>query len=243
MLKIDKVSKKFGQLVALNNIDLDIQNGELKVIIGPNGAGKTTLINIVTGILVPDSGRILFNGIDITNESPHRRARLGLARTCQIPRPFFDLTVLENVYLGARYAGGLTQGEAMKQAKEAIEMVGLSGVSNALVRNLTTAQMKMMSLARALSQKPKAIFIDELGAGLSEGELAGLIGLIKRINDMGITVVYVGHIMRVVKQLSSGKNIVVLNAGSKIFEGTYEAAVSNPEIIKIYLGDKYASGG
>lgn len=239
MLEVRSISKRFGRLQALANVEFQIGSGQIKAIIGPNGAGKTTFVNVLTGSLYPDEGTISLDGSIITRTPPFKRARAGIGRTYQIPKPFLNLTVFENVLLGAIYAGRRNRKDAEVDAARAIDLVGLNAVRNIVTRNLTLEQMKFVDLGRALAAKPKYLFIDELGAGLSESELSKIAQLVRRIVEVGTSVVYIGHIMRLVSEISH--SVVVFNEGKNIFEGTYEEASTDPQILRIYLGDQFKS--
>lgn len=236
-LELKKISKRFGELYALNNVDLKIENKGIKIIIGPNGAGKTTLVNVVSGILKEDSGHIFLKGNKINHLSPHKRARLGIARTFQIPKPFLNLSVYENVLVGALFSGRLNKRDAIERTEEVLKILEISDLANKQARELTSDEMKFVDLGRALAGNPYYLFIDEIGAGLTESEIVELSNKIKKIEKEGISIVYIGHVMRLVKEL--GGSVMVFNNGSPMVEGTYEEIINNPEVLKIYFGGEH----
>lgn len=238
MLRIKELKKSFGKLRALDGVDAEFAPSGIKAIIGPNGSGKTTLVNVVTGALKADSGVVSVDDVDVTHKSSHQRVRFGLARTYQIPRPFSSLTSLENVLVAAQHGGRLSGEEAVEYAEKCLKWVNLVWAKDIKAGSLTSEQQKFLDLARALASQPKYLFIDEIGAGLGSSELHDLSVLIKSINSNGISIVYIGHIMRLVKEISD--TVMVMDAGKVIFQGKYEEAASNHEVIAAYLGDTYA---
>ena len=230
--------KTFGRLRAVDNFSMTIERGTVKALIGPNGAGKTTFVNLVTGVLKPDSGRIRLEGRCILHLSMYERARLGIARTYQIPRPYPNLTVLENALVPAYHAAGLRGEEALEAAVEALKYVGIYDLADKLASELNAEQQKLLDFARALAARPKYLLIDEIGAGLSPEELDLLAAKIRGLAKQGMGVLYIGHIMRMVRNVADW--VVVMNEGRKIAEGTYDEIASNEEVIKIYLGERRA---
>lgn len=241
MLSLNGIGKKFGKLAALSDVNLDFRDNELNSIIGPNGAGKTTLINVVTGVFREDTGTISLYDKDINKLPSYSRTRLGISRTFQIPKPFLNLTVRENIRVGTLFSGRTTKGEVDEEVDGIMNLLGLEPISERQAEELNTEQRKLVDLGRALASKPKYLFMDEMGAGLAEGEIMTLSKLIKGIHkERGISVIYVGHVMKLVKQLDSP--ITVFSEGSPIFKGSYDEVTSNEEIIRIYLGERYAKG-
>ena len=235
MLSALKVSKSFGKMDVLSEIDFDFKEGEMHVIIGPNGAGKTTFVNIMTGVYSVDSGKIVLNDRNITKLPSHKRVRSGIGRTFQIPKPFMDLSVLQNVLVGSYFGSGKRSEEAVEVAMRNISFVGLKEKRDVIARELTSSQMKLLDLARALSGNPKFLFVDELAAGLSPSEIDDVAEKIKQINESGVCVIYIGHVMNLVKKLN-GK-VTALNNGVKIASGSYEEVANEPEVQKVYLGE------
>lgn len=238
MLEAIDLVKSFGRLRAVDGFSMNIEPGAVKALIGPNGAGKTTFINLVTGVLSPDSGRIRMDERCLLKLPPYERARLGVARTYQIPKPYPNLTVLENVLVSAYFAGGLRGEEALSAAEEALRFVGISSLADKLASELNAEQQKLVDFARALASRPKYLLIDEIGAGLSPEELEGLASKVRHLAKQGMGVLYVGHIMKMVRSVADW--VVVMNEGKKVAEGTYDEIASNEEVIKIYLGERRA---
>ena len=236
-MELKKISKKFGELYALKDVDLKIEDEGIKIIIGPNGAGKTTLVNVISGIIREDSGYILLNENKINHLSPHRRAKIGIARTYQIPKPFMNLTVRENILVGALFSGRLKKKDAIQRTEDVLKMLEISNIADKMANELTSDQMKFVDLGRALAGNPKYLFIDEIGAGLTESEIIELSNKIKLIGKEGISVIYIGHVMRLVKEL--GGRVIVFNNGSPMIEGTYDDIINNTDVLKIYFGEEH----
>ena len=238
MLQARDLVKAFGKLRAVDGFSMDIEPGVVKALIGPNGAGKTTFVNLVTGVLKPDSGRIMLEGRCIKSMPPYARARLGIARTYQIPRPYPNLTVLENVLVSAYFRAGMKGEEALQAAEEALKFVGLRDVADRLASELNAEQQKLLDFARAVAARPKYILIDEIGAGLSPEELDSLAAKVRSLAKQGMGVLYIGHIMKMVRSVADW--VVVMNEGRKVAEGTYDDIAANEEVIRIYLGERRA---
>ncbi|MGC9134294.1 MAG: ABC transporter ATP-binding protein [Caldisphaera sp.] len=238
MLEIVSLTKTFGKLRAVDNFSMEVEKGEVKALIGPNGAGKTTVVNLVTGVLSPDGGRIRLDNHCLLKLPPHKRIKTGISRTYQIPRPYPNLTVLENVLVSSYFGAGLKGEEAISNAIESLKFVGIYNLAEKRAKELNSEQQKLLDFARALSVKPKYIMIDEIGAGLGISEQEEIASKIRELGRKGYGVIYIGHLMKMVKAVSD--TVVVMNEGKKLFEGTYEEAVNNEEVIKIYLGERYA---
>ena len=236
MLEAIELVKSFGRLRAVDHFSMKIEKGEVKALIGPNGAGKTTFVNLVTGALYPDEGRIRLDGKCIAKLPSYKRARLGLARTYQIPKPYPNLTVLENVLVSSIYSARLKGEEALSNAVEALKFVGIYELADKQASELNAEQQKLLDFARALAARPRYLLIDEIGAGLSPEELDSLATKIRSLAKQGIGILYIGHIMKMVKSVADW--VVVMNEGREVAEGTYDQIASNEEVIKIYLGEK-----
>jgi branched-chain amino acid transport system ATP-binding protein len=235
-LQVERLVKSFGGLMALCEVNFEIDQGEILAVIGPNGSGKTTLFNVITGFLKANSGKVTFMGKDVTGLSPHQICRQGIARIFQLVKPFPQLTALQNVMVGRAY--GRDPAQNIRKAKEEVvgilNFVGLGNKIEILASQLTMAERKKLELARALATHPQLLMLDELMAGLNLAETETAMDLVNKIRDSGITVIMVEHIMKAVLGISD--RIIVLNAGEKIAEGVPKEVVKNQAVIEAYLG-------
>jgi branched-chain amino acid transport system ATP-binding protein len=237
ILQLERVSKKFGGLLALDSVDLEVEQGEIVGVIGPNGAGKSTLLNLIAGVFKPTSGSISFQGEKITGLRPDKICRLGIGRTFQIPRPFSKMTVLDNVLVAASFGGPAVGKSPRHIAEEMLEFVGFPLLPGTVASSLNTAQLRRLDLARALASQPKLLLLDESAAGLTPNELTDLQTLILKIRAQGMTVLIVEHLMRLIMQLCD--RIIVLQYGVKIADGVPEQIASDENVANAYLGEKY----
>jgi len=234
-LEVHGLVKRFGGFTALNGVTLEVKPGERFGLIGPNGSGKTTLINCVSGSLRADRGRIRFEGADITTLAPHRRTKIGIARTFQIPKPFTSMTVLENLEIPLEYTGHASAHDGRAAALEILNEIGLDTKARLRPSGLTQIEMRKLELARAMAARPKLLISDEAMAGLSSAEVDDILSILFRLNAQGITIIMIEHIMRAVMRFS--ERIVVLDAGERIAEGRPEDIARNPAVEKAYLGE------
>ena len=237
ILETQHLSKHFGGLKAVNDVSIQVEEGEIFGLIGPNGAGKTTLQNVIAGSFPPTKGRVIFDGRDITGFSPHQVCRAGLNRTYQIVRSFPQMTALENVMVGGIFGAGLPAREARRRALETLDLVEFPKPPGDRAEDLNTVQLKRVEMARALSTGCRLLFLDEVAAGLTPGELNDIMALIRRIRQSGVTILIVEHLMKLIMALCD--RIAVLCFGELLALDTPQAVTSNPEVVKAYLGDSF----
>jgi branched-chain amino acid transport system ATP-binding protein len=238
-LVVRNLSKRFGGLRAVQNLDFSVAERETVALIGPNGAGKTTSFNLITGYHRPDAGSVSAFGRELVGLRPHDVCAHGLARTFQVARPFGKMTVLENVMTGALLRDKRIE-VARARAREAIDFVGLTAREHTPARDLTTIDQRRLELARALATQPRLLLLDEVMAGLNPAEIDQAVALIGKLAQRGLTIVIVEHVMRAIMAVAS--HIVVLDHGQKIAEGTPRDVVANEEVIRAYLGTGYSHG-
>ena len=235
ILEVTKVSKHFGGFTALSGIDLEVKTGERLELIGPNGSGKTTLINCISGSLFNDAGAIRFKGQPIGKLPAHKRTRLGIARSFQIPRPFSSMSMLENLLVPLSYVSGITGPEAEAKAYEILEGMGLKPKALVPTNQLSQVELRKMELARAMAAHPSLLISDEAMAGLSGAEVDEVLQILFDMNSRGITIIMIEHIMQAV--MSFSQRVVCLDAGQIICQGTPKEVVANPHVQRAYLGD------
>ena len=235
ILAVEDLTMRFGGFVALDSVNAEVYEGERLGLIGPNGSGKTTMINCISGALGNYTGTVRFRGRDLGRLKPHRRTRLGIARSFQIPRPFRSQTVRENLAITLEYATGASGAERDDRAEEVLQSMGLGPRADAVSAGLTQIEMRKLELARALAARPQLLISDEAMAGLSSNEVDELLEILFRLNESGVTIIMIEHIMRAVMRFS--QRIVVLDAGKKIADGKPDSVVADPAVERAYLGD------
>lgn len=237
LLDVQGLTKRFGGFVALNNVDIHVAPSERLGLIGPNGSGKTTLINCISGALFNDAGKIVFDGSEIGRLGAHERARLGIARSFQIPRPFRSMTVIQNLMIPLEFSAKnrVDQHRVADEAMEILELIGLANRAHANSSGLTQIELRKLELARALAGKPSLLVSDEAMAGLSSSEVDEILSILLKLNERGVAVIMIEHIMRAVMRFS--ERIVVLDAGNKIADGAPDDVVRDPGVERAYLGE------
>ena len=237
LLQVRGVSKHFGGFTALSDVSIDIAQGERFGLIGPNGSGKTTLINCVSGSLRNETGSIVFDGEEISHLAPYQRTRRGIARSFQVPRPFSSMSVLENLVVPLEFVAhrrSLHRTDTREEALAILKTIGLLDKADTPSNRLSQVELRKMELARAMAARPRLLISDEAMAGLSSNEVAEVLGILFKLNETGITIIMIEHIMQAVMRFS--QRVVCLDAGRIICEGTPEAIVKNPDVQKAYLG-------
>ncbi len=234
ILSVQGLTKSFGAVRIANDVSFSVQEGEILGVIGPNGAGKTTLFGMLSGQVEPSAGRVMFRGEDITGLPTHDRARKGIARTYQIPRPFGQMTVFDNLRVAATFAGGLSGAEATEWIERTLAATGLTRFAETLAGRLPLLVRKRHELARALAMRPKLLLIDEVAAGLTELEVGEFIELVRKIRNMGTTVVWIEHVIRTM--LTATDRLMALAGGEVLAIGIPAEVIRLPEVKRVYLG-------
>lgn len=241
LLHLQELSKKFNDIFALRKIDFTINEGEIVGLVGPNGAGKTTMFNLISGRFKPSSGKILFQGKEITGHKPHGICRLGISRTFQSSRPFVQMTALENVLVGRIFGKGfrlLTRPEDKQMAHELLEVVGIAHKAETLAKDLTLSELRRLDMARALATQPRLLLLDEVAAGFSPKAVKQAMDLIRRVRERGVTLLIIDHFLTLSLQVSD--RLLALDHGEKIAEGLPNKVMRNREVINAYLGQRYS---
>lgn len=239
-LEVKNASKRFGKVVTADNISFSVPTNSALGIVGPNGAGKSTLLSLITGVFPLDSGSISFEGRDVTSMSPGARSQAGVARTFQIPRPFIDMSVFENVYVGAAFGADKHGKRGYQSAVQALEVTGLIHLADEPARKLRLLDLKRLELARALATDPKLILLDEIAGGLTERELPELIALIHNLVAQGMTVIWIEHIVHALLEVVD--QLMCLAAGEILAYGVPREVMANPAVIEVYLGSTFDLG-
>lgn len=234
ILSVEDLGVSFGSHQVLNSLSFTLKEKEILGIIGPNGAGKTTLMNALTGLLKPDRGRIVFKGSDVTHLSPAKRCRLGIGRTYQIPRPFVNMTVFENVLVGAAHGASLSEKEGKKKSLAILAATGLLEKKDLPAGRLDLLDRKRLELARGMATDPVVLLLDEVAAGLTEAEVANVIKIVKKIKENGITIIWIEHIL--MTMVEAADRVLCIAAGKSLVCGTPQEVLASKEVAEAYLG-------
>ncbi|MBO6866707.1 MAG: ABC transporter ATP-binding protein [Thalassococcus sp.] len=234
ILRLDHLSKSFGAVTVADALSYEVAQGEALGVIGPNGAGKTSMFNLITGTFGPDSGRVFFDGKDITNMSAAKRSHAGIARSFQVPQPFSGMTVFENAMIAATQSAGLHGHEAERFCLEVLEQTELLPKANVLAGSLTLLERKRLEMTRALCAKPKLLLLDEIAGGLTEAECKFLVQTIKDIHASGVAIIWIEHVVHALMAVVD--RLIVIDFGKKIAEGEPQKIMESPEVKEIYLG-------
>jgi ABC-type branched-subunit amino acid transport system ATPase component len=238
ILEVRDLGKRFGGLPAVDRVDLDVEEGEVFAIIGPNGAGKSTLLKMISGMLTPSTGSVVFEGVDITGRRPHRIRHSGIAKVLQTPRVFETMTTRENAALGAMFGGTggrRSEREALEIGDEVLGLLSLDSKASLPVSNLNLHEKRTLELARAMAGRPRILLLDEVMAGLNPSELATYIAVVRKVRDeLGVTVVWVEHVMKAITALAD--RVFVLNFGQQLALGSTSEVMTDPKVVEAYLG-------
>ena len=235
ILELVGVSRRFGGLSVIDDLDLRVEPGEIVGIIGPNGAGKTTLFNVIGGVLPPSGGKLLFAGNDITHITVWNRCRMGIGRTYQIPKPFSKMSVFENVLAAAVHGGGLSVKSAGEQAEEVLRQTGLLGRATLNAERLSLLDLKRLELAKALAQKPRLLLLDEIAGGLTGGECDVLLDIVRNVHAHDTTVIWIEHVIQALRKIAT--RMAVLYGGNLIADGAPDMVLANDRVRSVYLGE------
>jgi branched-chain amino acid transport system ATP-binding protein len=234
LLALDRVTKRFGRVVIAEDLSFTVGEGDVVGIVGPNGAGKTSLFGLISGDLAPDSGAIQFAGRTVTRLDSAARCRLGIGRTYQVPRPFGDMTVFENLLVAAQQGGGLRRRASYAAAVRALEQAGMSGQANVPAERLGLLQRKRLELARALATQPSLLLLDEVAGGLTDPEVAQVVEIVRGVNADGIAVIWIEHVVRALTPVVS--RLICLSGGSFVGDGDPAAVLAEPAVREVFLG-------
>lgn len=234
LLKVEGISKSYGALKVTQDISFEVKEGETLGILGPNGAGKTTLFNLISGDVPLDEGAIYFNGADVTGLRPFQRCRSGIGRSYQVPHPFGNMSVFENLVTASCFGGNMSEKEAWLVAEEVLEATDLTAFANSPAGSMTLLNRKRLELARALATRPKLLLLDEIAGGLTEHEAKELVDELKRIKSQGTTMIWIEHVVHAL--MSIADRLLVINFGEKLAEGLPNDVMNDPEVKRVYMG-------
>lgn len=234
ILTVNHLTKTFGRLRAVDNLSFEVREGEILGVMGPNGAGKTTVFNLLTGVLKPDEGDIQYQGKDITHESPAKRCRRGIGRTYQIPRPFDKMTVFENLLVGAVHGGGLSEKRARGKVRDILDLIGLISKTDHLAGSLPLLDRKTLELGRALATQPSLILLDEIAGGLTEKEAMKVLGLVRKISERGMTIIWIEHLLMMMAE--GADRLLAISEGRWLQCGDPDEVMNSAEVLECYLG-------
>lgn len=234
LIQLEDVSKRYGALTVTDHLSFDLQAGEALGVLGPNGAGKSTMFNLITGDVRPNSGRVFYDGQEITHLSPHRRCHMGIGRSYQIPHPFAQMTVFENLLVGGTFGKGRREREAHDECADILDRTGLLPKANNLAGSLTLLERKRLELARALSTQPKVLLLDEIAGGLTEAECESLVALIREIHRVGTSIIWIEHVVQALLQVVG--RLIVIDFGRLLAEGAPGSVMADPKVREVYMG-------
>lgn len=234
ILTVNHLTKTFGRLRAVDGLSFEVREGEILGVMGPNGAGKTTVFNLLTGVYKPDEGEIHYQGKDISHESPAKRCRRGIGRTYQIPRPFDKLTVFENLLVGAVHGGGLSEKRARGKVRDILDLIGLTPKADYLAGPLPLLDRKTLELGRALATQPSLILLDEIAGGLTEKEAKAVLGIVRKISEKGITIVWIEHLLMMMAE--GADRLLAISQGRWLKCGDPKEVMNSSEVLEGYLG-------
>jgi len=234
LIRMDDVSKRYGALTVTDHLTFELQTGEALGVLGPNGAGKSTMFNLITGNVRPNSGRVYYEGQEITNISPHRRCHMGIGRSYQIPHPFAQMTVFENLLVGGAFGKNRRERDAYDDCAEILGRTGLLPKANNLAGSLSLLERKRLELARALSTQPKVLLLDEIAGGLTEAECESLVSLIKEIHQSGTSIIWIEHVVQALLQVVG--RLIVIDFGKLLAEGAPDTVMADPKVREVYMG-------
>jgi branched-chain amino acid transport system ATP-binding protein len=234
MLELIGLSRHFGALKVLDGLDLMVERGEVLGMLGPNGAGKTTLFNVIVGVYPPSAGQVVFEGRDLARMRPWHRCRAGIGRTFQVPKPFSDITVFDNVLTAAVHGAGLTMREGRAEAEQAIDVAGLSHRMGLKAGELSLLDLKRLELAKAIACRPRLLLLDEIAGGLTDRECEALLDILRDLHGRGITIVWIEHVIHALRRIAT--RLAVLHGGSFIVSGAPEAVLADRRVKEVYLG-------